>query len=531
MKITQKLAIGHNLDNDDLIFADNIGGLICPSLAVFRSDHEFSSYGKITLLMDKSKVNLRKDPAHNADIYSTRFPPCYYKSDDSILDAFSEKVATLVPEYKGIHCKADYHEGSMTSEGFDKVSYEYSRDPKILMAYAREQGINPRIYKTVHTTGIPFIEKPKNPKSFIKKLKELDIQNISEDHPNYIPLSKLVHQRIESAVTETVMDRGGYKSSQEEVDEDIKYFMSSINERNFKETEGGLGLSLSTLHKLERYFNEVSKNPSPINLIKTRERLEKLVDTPKQKNNFKEWLGGNIEKAFHSPHMHVMTKGGNRKKLAFTAENVFKAMKGKVNGTEKTIFMGAGSIRSLIAERIISFRDMTCRMGNLSTKDDMKDIQSSLDSRLSEIPDLLSANYLYDTGSFRFRDAVYEEVAEYAQHRNIRALESFENIEDEKLEQINQFLDDLRDAPSHYFEIKKQSIVAISDFDAAIIPKGTSKNTVQLLRDANIKITYYDPEVKLDRIRAINKNQELLFGQGKDVVLKNKNEDFSLTRD
>jgi hypothetical protein len=524
MNVTQRLVFGHNLNSDGLSFANDIGGLICPSLAVFRSDHEFSNYGKITLLMDKSKVNLRQDPTHNSDVFSTRFPPCYYKSDDSVLNAFSDKVAKLVPEYKGIHCKADYHESSITGGGFERVAEEYMKDPKILMAYAREQGISPRIYKTVHSTDISFIEKPKNPKLLIKQLKSLDVSNIDENHPNYLSVSKLIYQEIERAVRETVVDRGNHKATEAEISEDMKYFMDSINKRNFKITDNGVKLNFSTFHKLTRYFDNVDSDPNPIDLIKTRGRLEKLVSTPKQKDKFNDWLSKNIEKAFHSPHMHVMTKGGNRKKLAFTAENVFKAMKGKVNGTEKTIFMGAGSLRSLVAQRISSFRDMTSRMDNLSTEEDMKSIQSSLNDRLSDLPNLLSSNYLYDTSHFRFRDAVYEEIADFAKYRNPRSLESFKGIEGEKLEHINQFLDDLRDAPSHYFEIKKQSIVSISDFDAAVIPKGTSKDTVQILREANVRITYYDPEIKLDRIRAVNKHQELLLGQGEDVVLKNEND-------
>ena len=217
--------------------------------------------------------------------------------------------------------------------------------------------------------------------------------------------------------------------------------------------------------------------------------------------------------------MHVVTRSGNQKKLAFTAENALKAMKGKVNGEEQTIFMGAGSIRSLVAKNYKSIREITKNIDMLVSEKEMKKVGDEFNSRLQDFPDKLAPFYLYQTDSWRYRDAVYEEIADYAKRGTTRALESFKDIPDDVLEDLNNFLDDLSNAATHYFEIKEQSIVGIDEFDAAIVPKGTRKETLEILRSANIKVTFYEPDNKLSRQLGVIKNQPLLFGSGEEITL------------
>jgi len=516
MRITQKMAVGHNLDEDDLAFANNIGGLVCPSLAIFRTDHNFKNFGNITLLMNKSKVNLRADPTHNSDVYSSRFPSCYYKVQTSVLDEFASKVKSAVPEFEKIHSVVDYHESGKVSKGFDSVAEDYMRDPKILMTYARDNGLNPRIYRDKHTTGIMFIDSMEKSKSFINQLKRNGVTQLKENTPEYSEYSQIMYDAMLDAMRSIAEGKGG---TPEEIKEDTDYFVQRVGKTYFKFVDDKPQLFFNPHQKILDHIRHVERDPNPIDPRKTRDRLEKLVSSKKQKSAFKSWLSEHIADAFHSPYMNVVTRSGQSKKLAFTAENALKAMKGKINGEEKTIFMGAGSVRSLISKRFTSFREINDNIESLISEDEMQKVGSEFNSRLAEFPDKLAPFYLYQTDSWHYSDAVYEEIADYARTGQLSALESFEDIDPDVLKDLNTFLDELSNGKTHYFEIKKQSIVSISDFDSAVIPRGTSKETIKILRDANLSVTFYDPDNKLSRIQAVNKQQDLLFGEGSEVTL------------
>ncbi len=526
MKIKQQIAIGHNLDASDLMFADKIGGLVCPSMAAFRTDHLFRNFGEITLLMDRNKINLRTDPTYNADVYTTRFPSCYYKVNNGVLDRFAEKVADTVPEFSALHSKVDYHENAMVSKGFEHVADEYMRDPKVLLAFARDNGLNPRIYRSTHESGVTFIDNMDKPKAFVRELKRLGVKNIKQGTPEYDDYSKKMYEAMDAGMQRIAESKGG---TPEEIAEDKAYFKERLGKSYFKEENGKPQLFFNPHQKILDYITKLERDPNPIDTVKTRERLEKLVQTDKQKQAFRSWLGEHIAPAFHSPHMHVVTRGGHQKKLAFTAENALKAMKGKVNGEEKTIFMGAGSIRSLVAKRFTSYRAMESSMDELVSEDEMRAIGEKFNSRLADLPEKMAPFYKYQTDSWRYRDAVYEEIADYARTGSVRTLESFDEIDPDVLKELDDFLSELKHGKTHYFEIKKQSIVKLDEFDAAIVPRGVDKGALKILKEADIKVSYYEPEQNLSRQLAISKQKDLLFGEGQEVTLTTSKPDNEFT--
>jgi hypothetical protein len=75
----RNLVVAHNLSERNLLFADKMGGLAMPSLAVTKKDSGFSGYGEITLLADKSMIDPKaRVPVTDADMYSPRYPSVQY---------------------------------------------------------------------------------------------------------------------------------------------------------------------------------------------------------------------------------------------------------------------------------------------------------------------------------------------------------------------------------------------------------------------------------------------------------------------
>jgi Arc/MetJ-type ribon-helix-helix transcriptional regulator len=93
-KDEKNLIVAHNLSERNLLFADKMGGLALPSLAITKKDSGFSGYGEITLLADKSLIDPKKKvPVTDADMYSPRYPSVRYDVNSKRLENYWKDVA------------------------------------------------------------------------------------------------------------------------------------------------------------------------------------------------------------------------------------------------------------------------------------------------------------------------------------------------------------------------------------------------------------------------------------------------------
>lgn len=486
--------ITHNLDERSIGFIEEIGGIICPSLAIVRNDHEFKSFGQISLLVNKNKLNPRRDSIHNCDSSSVRYPQRYFKWDSKILDKLSDKIENLTPDLSKIHCRFRYFQDSEQSKGFDAVAESLTDDIPTLVAYARDNGINPRIFKKELRVSVGFIDDHIE-SAAIKKIIHTAYKNKELKSPEF-------QDQMKAFVIAHAKNIAG--------ESNFETFSNKLLERHFSDKGKG-HLKFSYQHSIEDYAQRYSREPRPIDTGKLHARLTNLINSPTKKSRFINWLGKHIERGYHSPYFYSNNTKHKTMK-PYHADYLFKEMKGKVAGHEYNTFGGANNIRAQVAIQFSSFRQIENAMNKLVSEADMKVIASSFNSRLSDLPSLLASEYQYDTSSYHFRDAVYNELTTFACTGSIRSLKSFDEIDEEKIRHIKGYFYDIKNAPTHYFEAKKQAIMDLDEFSAAIVPKGTAKETLHILKKAGVPVTYYDPNVEHSRLRAINKHKELQFG-------------------
>lgn len=92
----------HNIWEHKLKFADEIGGIANPSLAITKKGQPFEKFGDITLVADKSMINPSNKDAKvfGADIYSPRYPSITASLDYSKFEQLNEKVYNSYTKYK-----------------------------------------------------------------------------------------------------------------------------------------------------------------------------------------------------------------------------------------------------------------------------------------------------------------------------------------------------------------------------------------------------------------------------------------------
>lgn len=81
----------HNLSGDNLVKADQIGGLANPSVAILDPDKKtLTGYGEITLLGSRDLIESAGAKTYAADVYSPRFPDTENTYDYSALERFEK---------------------------------------------------------------------------------------------------------------------------------------------------------------------------------------------------------------------------------------------------------------------------------------------------------------------------------------------------------------------------------------------------------------------------------------------------------
>ena len=64
----------HNISQDNLAKAIQLGGLAVPSIAITKKETDFSNFGNITLLMPQTVVNPKETPVYTRDAWTAVFP-------------------------------------------------------------------------------------------------------------------------------------------------------------------------------------------------------------------------------------------------------------------------------------------------------------------------------------------------------------------------------------------------------------------------------------------------------------------------
>lgn len=130
----KNLLVVHNLSEQKLRFADRIGGLVNPSMAVIDPKlTSFEGYGDISLIAPKSLIQGQK--THLADAYSPRFPSIHstMKWED-----FKKLESDLEPFYKkiGENVRKIYHDDS-------SMIREIENSPAVALKFLEEKGLKP----------------------------------------------------------------------------------------------------------------------------------------------------------------------------------------------------------------------------------------------------------------------------------------------------------------------------------------------------------------------------------------------------
>mgnify|MGYP000501024771 CR=1 FL=1 len=460
------LFVAHNLSAENILAAEDLGGLAAPSIAVARAGvSDFTGFGEVTLLADPKLLEDPKARTFDADIYSPRQPRAVYDIDQ---DVYSELYQQLDPDNLELS-KPDINSMEDTT-GPDN----FLRSEAVEYHWLKLQGKEPKLKKA-------------KVDPVVRKAAKIDVHpiNLVEDE-KFIKIATDHYQAQLDALTEKGFD----------------VRVEKMTDWYFNE-DGSLKLS-----KLRDLASQVDRfrRSGGIDTGKLREDIVKKIRVKKNRNEYEQWATEQFNKMVTGKKIFKgFTPSGNRKYIDYNLQNVVKEMTQQLQAGE-SFFYGAGTVRSKFANEMKTIKQIQAKRDEIVSEEDMKKIKEESADVFSQALDDLKPFYKYDTSSGGYSDDAGNAIIEGRKGLN----EAF-NMTPEAQQIVDDLLEYLTALPTSYFEAKVQRAVGFEEFNTAVVPRGMRKDALQILKDAGLKIKTYDPKDKASRADVIAKQKQLLF--------------------
>ena len=490
------LVVYHNVSAGKLREAIKLGGLPMPSLAITKRDIPFGDFGEITLIGDKVMIDPRKSRSNEVfsrDAYTVRKPVVNYEVPAKIdSDAFHKKYEETRKFLK------------KNSIDVGVINFSFYDGEESLAAMENNIAIKYYYVKNVLKKDIPIKERTVTPpvrgERLFKEYPELihALKSSKVKKGDFSEVDQAARPYFDEMRQDIAMGKRLVGRSKRVL---AKWTTNGhINEEGVKE----LLLRLSTYEedKKKKPYKEVDRQDFVKDLRKTIE--EAGIE------RFTAFVRSEFDSLYKDRHLW-----DNGKKYAFNIDNIVKLMK-KYRGTNNEgpggINYGFNSLLAFLSKKFTSIRDI-------------KNHESLLAPNKKELARYKKAEDMYN----RLIDEAAELRGSYGMDLDMDLAGLMKDTRDGKkdlhgfpedkkfLQHIKDFLKEADKVTTDYFEAKPARKVTFDEFSGAVIPKGTSEETVNFLESQGIVVREYDQDVEGDREA---KAKEL--GQKLNVYFQNK---------
>lgn len=506
----------HNISADQILSADKLGAMITPSIAIIKKGHGFSDFGNITLMVNPDMVSPEKSnvKVFKGDVYSPTVPRASYHIDKKLLDKrvleltnkaykFNHDLGNYVANYVEDFSNF-YKDLGRLSE--DEIQQRYKDELKIV--YLIDKGIDfkvPYEEKTTYLGNIQFKlndSQKKQLKPILDKEKketEASSQNLTNETRKELwefarnILKKELSPRLERYKT---------NASQELYDSVLK-----DTEELIDNVVGEKPADLRQ-YEIDKLWSAYSGKK-----ILDRKGLDKnVIKTAKEyETDYKKWLSEFTDKYQGDKYFE---KG--RSKLSYTLDNLVEATIGKTRGQEEGMTYGMNKAKSFALKKFSDLSQIKKQHTSLISKEEMTAIDKEMTAEHSDTYSKLKWNFSSTWGGL---DAFGKALADYYKGASaISALRKNDFNPDYGIGAFKEFADKLASQPVDYFEAKMQRAVKLNEFPAAVVPKDTPQNVLDVLAKNNVEVYKYNPNKEGDRKRVTDiaaKKHDIHFQKAK----------------
>ena len=474
----------HNLSAEKLNGIIELGGFPVPSIAIIDERNVGNlEYGSISVLLDKNSIDPanKKNEVYGSDVYSKRFP--------HTVQAVDEKKLSKLEEYVGT--RLDLEDTTL-----ENAKSKYAYNQAFVDKFLQENNISVEdVYKEV---GYNYINgNHEGTRNFVIE-NDITFDKLLND--------KELRNQFYELYRETMPSFTGFTEKK------IARFEQAFN-------EGGQ-FAESVKSRMDKDFNSVKNGAEKVVDTTATDKLKRDTAINEYSEQYNKFLNDLLAPVFGDKYLRnnkdLYTPSGNRRSFKqlyepYTLDNIMKNMLGKVQD-EEGFFYGAGNIRSNVSQKFKSIAEIKDNADKLISSEEFKQVKEQINDNLNSLT--REAN---EYGGHSF-DSYAEALNDISKSKTINAVSAKRvfkeygfDMPDSMVQKSIDFLNDLKNAPTEYFEAKPQRVIGFDEVQAVVIPNDTNADLKKKLSDAGFYVVEYDSNIEGDRANKINQFDNLKF--------------------
>lgn len=515
---TKELVAVHNLTEENLKEALELGGMPSPSIAVVKAQDGHSKYGPISLVFGPDAIDPQANRAnrvYGSDAWTPTRPNVEYEVNSKAAADFEDTVyEASQSDFEGKFANSSSLQrigvDEVSSENREELAQKLQRDTAVQLAYLKAQGekVEP-IYRTekeqFDSLGNDSLEK------IIEYAGADELKKVFEGG-DFDLMDKLADKAADAL--EEKYTHGSLEGQN-------RRWQMRINKlRN--ENRGRLYGLLEHAYKM---MTDTSNGKVELDVEATREAIRQAAPEAAVKNWVKEQLGSVLgQKGIRNSKDHF-TPGGKRRSFTelhnpYTLENLVAAMNAQNARGQDVWGVSAATLMSTTTAEYKSLDEVRADKNRLQQmpEEEYKALLEKADGQIEKVVDKLrSETEAHTDNSFEEREILGDILLRAAQGSQTAAAigKAFAKegyiIGKDTAQMIRQLYKDVAAIPTGYFEAKPQRAVGFDEVKAAVLPDNASETLVNSLKEQGVPVYQYKAGDDAKRTEILNKLPNVRF--------------------
>ena len=517
---TQKdLVAVHNLTEQNLREALELGGMPSPSIAVVKAQEGHTKYGPISLVFGSDTIDPMANSAnriYGSDAWTPTRPNVEYevKADKAReLNTYLAQLSRQTAE--GEFARGNVLSGTLDMEASDKspqqLAEQLAHNDAAKAAYLADRGENVDVvmkqeqrFTESQISRYEKVMEAVGGKENLREIIETDRANGNHDMAN------AVLEEVRSAEKNWAMQELGWDAEKAEK-KAAKLIAPMLRVR------------------LENAYEYATTEDTGGKMVQDTDAMRQTLQEKAPDADVEKWLLPKIEKILGKKGIYngkeLFTRNGNRRSFAqlhnpYTLENLVNAMNQEDARGKGAWGLSANTLMSTATAEYETLEDVRADKDRLQQipKEEYKTLLEKADSQIEDVVARLRRETTpHTSSSYEEREIIGDVLLRAAQGKRTSttiakafAKEGY-SISKDTAQVILNLYNDVAQIPTGYFEAKPQRAVRFDEVRAAILPDNASKSLIAQLKDAGVPVELYKAGDDAERTKLLNEVPNVRF--------------------
>lgn len=509
----------HNLTEENLREALELGGLPSPSIAVVKAQEGHTQYGPISLVFNSDTIDPmvnRANRIYGSDAWTPTRPNVEYEVHADKAVKLNSELAQLSRQTAGgAFARGNVLSGTLDMEASGKspkqLAESLSRNDAVKAAYLADKG---ETVQVVTKQEVRFTESQKKRyekimealggEAALRDIVESDVVNGNHDKSN------AVLNEVREAEKSWAMEEFGWSEEK-------------------AQTKADRLIAPMLRARLENAYEYVTTKDMAGKTVQDTEAMQKELQQKAPDADVEEWLlpkmEGILGKKGIRNEKDPYTRTGNRRSFAqlhnpYTLQNLVEAMNQQNARGEGAWGLSANTLMSTATAEYQNLDEVRADKGRLHQmpEEEYKALLEQADGQIEEvISRIRQETAAHSNSGYGEREILGEILLRAAQGKQTMAAVSkaFSKegyaISRETAKQIVALYKTIADIPTGYFEAKPQRAVGFDEVRAAIVPDNASAALLDSLKEKGVTVYEYKAGDDAQRTKVLNQVPNVRF--------------------